>query len=103
MSESATPKFGMMKWGKDIIPLQSSPMPVVYFDGVPALSHLNGIIGVTLTVTGGVPTADAGVENCGAVVAFVKCNIPAAMALRDALNDALLLAQPVDKSEGKAH
>jgi hypothetical protein len=103
MSESAIPKFGMMPWGKEVIPLQPTPMPIVYFDGVPALSHLNGIIGITLTVTGGVPTADEGVTNCAAVVAFLKCNIPAAVALKGAIESALLLAAPVEKPEGKAN
>jgi hypothetical protein len=100
MSKKATTQFGMMPWGKEVIPLQSTPMPIVYFDSVPALSHLNGIIGVTLTVTGGVPTADRSVTNCASVAAFLKCNIPAAIALKEAIEGALLLAK---KHEGKAN
>jgi hypothetical protein len=54
MSESTGPKFGMMPWGKEVIALQPTPLPVIYFDGAPALSHLNGVIGITLTVTAGI-------------------------------------------------
>jgi phosphohistidine swiveling domain-containing protein len=54
-------------------------------------------------VTGGIPTADEGVTTCAAVVAFLKCNVPAAIALKGALESAILLAQPVENPEGKAH
>jgi hypothetical protein len=89
--------------GGAMVPLSAIPMPVLYFENAPSLSHLNGIIGVSLTVGGNVPTADGGITQCASVVAFLKCNIPAAMALRAALDSALLLAQPVEKPEGKAN
>jgi hypothetical protein len=103
MSDAAAPKFGMMQWGGGIVPLQSTPLPIVYFDNSPCISHLNGIIGVTLTVSGGVPTGAGGVDDCAAVVAFLKCNIPAAIALKDALEKGLLLAAPIENPEGKAN
>jgi hypothetical protein len=89
--------------GGNSIPLSSSPMPVVYFDNAPSLSHNNGVIGVTLTVTGNVPTRDGNIIQVASIVAHLKCNIPAAIALRGALDSALLLAQPVEKPEGKAN
>jgi hypothetical protein len=94
---------GRIKWGDATIPLSTLPMPVIYFDASPSLSHLNGIIGITLTVTGNVPIGDERVAMCAAIVAHLKCNIPAAQALRAALDGALLLAQPVEKPEGKAN
>jgi len=103
MSNAAIPKIGMMQWGKEVIALQDTPLPVLYFDGAPCLSHLNGVIGITLTVTGGVPMETGGVNNVGSVIAHLKCNIPAAIALRHALDQALLLAQPVENSEGKSN
>lgn len=103
MSEDTSPKFGAMKLGEAVVAFSPIPLPVIYFDGAPGLSHLNGIIGVTLTVTGNVPTADRSVTSVAAVVAHLKCNIPAAIALREALNSALLLAEPVDNPEGKAN
>ena len=89
--------------GGNSIPLSSVPMPVVYFDNAPSLSHNKGVIGVTLTVTGNAPTADGNVIQFASVVAHLKCNIPAAIALRGALDSALLLAQPVESPEGKTN
>lgn len=103
MSEDTAPKFGSMNVGGKAIALSPIPLPVIYFDGAPGLSHLNGIIGVTLTVTGNVPTADGNVEAVAGVVAHLKCNIPAAETLIAALQSALLLARPVENPEGKAN
>ena len=97
------PVIGSIKWGTTDVALSPAPLPVVYFDGAPGLSHLNGVIGITLTVTGNVPLADGSVATCAAVVTHLKCNIPAALSLRDALNQALLLAAPVENPEGKAN
>jgi hypothetical protein len=74
-------------------PLSATPLPILYFDNALSLSHLNGVIGVTLVVTGNVPTTDGRVIECASVAAHLKCNIPAAMALRGALDNALALAQ----------
>jgi hypothetical protein len=41
--------------------------------------------------------------SVASVAAHLKCNIPAAKALRDALDRALLLARPVENPEGKAN
>jgi hypothetical protein len=103
MSKSAAPKFGMMTFGKEVIALQCTPMPILYFDGAPCLSHLKGVIGITLTVTGGVPTESGGVDSVASIVAYLKCNVPAAISLRHALDQALLLAQPVENPDGKAN
>ena len=100
---SITPKSGSILWGKETIALQSQPLPVVYFDHVPGLSHANGVIGITLPVTGNVPNETGGVMSVASVAAHLKCNIPAAKALRDALDRALLLARPVENPEGRAN
>jgi hypothetical protein len=94
---------GSMDWGGVKLPLSQIPLPVLYFDSAPSLSHMNGVIGVTLTVTANVPAADGQIIQCASVVAFLKCNIPAALQLRSALDSALLLAQPVEKPEGKTN
>lgn len=85
------------------VPLSDTPLPVIYFENAPSLSHLNGIIGVTLVVTGNVPTGDGSIVSCASVVAHLKCNVPAARALRAALDNALLLAQPLEKPGGKSN
>jgi hypothetical protein len=103
MSKSASAKTGKLIWGKQVIVLQPTPLPVVYFDHAPTFSYLNGVIGITLTGTGNVPTETGGIEMVAAVVAHVKCNVPAARALRDALNGALLLAEPVENPQGPSN
>jgi len=89
--------------GGNLIPISSAPMPVTYFDSAPSLSHMNGIIGITLVVTGNIPVGTEKTTMCASVVAHLKCNIQAAMMLRGALDSALLLAQPVEQPEGKSN
>lgn len=102
MTENAS-KTGALKIGDVDVTFSRTPLPVVYFDRVPSLSHLNGIIGVTLVVTGNVPLTDQGVESVASVVCHLKCNIPAAHELIGALQSALLLAKPVEKPDGPAN
>ena len=85
------------------VPISNVPLPIIYFDSAPSLSHMNGIIGVTLMASANVPTSDSKIVACASVVAFLKCSIPAAIQLRGALDNALLLAQPVEKPEGKSN
>jgi hypothetical protein len=93
-----------MKLGDEFVALSPIPLNIVYFEECPSFSHMNGIIGITLAVTGNVPEASTeAVKRTASVAAYLKCNIPAAMALRAAIDGALLLAQPVDKPEGKAN
>jgi hypothetical protein len=104
MTDPAVPNFGTVKLGDEVVALSPIPMNIVYFDEAPSLSHMNGIIGVTLTVSGNVPDgATGGIKRCASVVAHLRCNIQAAMGLRAALDSALLLAQPVEKPEGKSN
>lgn len=94
---------GSIEFGGNVVSLSPIPLPVIYFDSAPSLSHMNGVIGVTLVVTGSVPTADGKIFQNASVVAHLKCNIPAAVQLRGALDSALLLAQSVANLDGKAH
>lgn len=85
--------------------VQMSPWPltVVYFEEAPTLTYTNGIVGITLAVRANVPGPNETVLNVASVVAYLKCNIPAAVALRNAIDSALLLATPAAQSEGKAN
>ena len=103
MAKQPEAEIGAVVLGNTVVPLGSSPLPVVYFDEAPTFSHMNGVIGITLTAAGNVPDAKGGLVNCVSVAAFLKCNIPAARALRAALDGALLLAQPVKNPEGKSN
>jgi hypothetical protein len=65
--------------------------PYIYFEGAPNFGFVNGIIGVTLAANrhllrDGAPVTDA------VAIAHLRCNVPAAIELRNALDGALLLA-----------
>jgi hypothetical protein len=65
--------------------------PYVYFEGAPNFGFVNGIIGITLAANrhllrDGDPVTDA------VAIAHLRCNIPAAIELRSAIDAALLLA-----------
>lgn len=98
------PIFGSTIFNGEPVALSPIALPVIYFDNTPSVSHMGGIIGVTLTVTGNVPQANGSTAVVAGVVAHLKCNIGAALALRDSLNSALLLAVPAEQPpEGKAN
>jgi hypothetical protein len=104
MTDTSFPHSGIMKLGDDLVPIATVPMNVVYFEEAPSFSHMNGIIGVTLLVTANVPDqSNETVKRHASIVAYLKCNIPAARALRNAIDGALLLAQPVEHPEAKAN
>jgi hypothetical protein len=104
MTDTPAPQFGTMNLGGEFVELSPIPMNVMYFEEAPSFSHMNGIIGVTLAVTGDVPDhSTETIKRCASVVAYLRCNIQAAMALRAALDGALLLAQPIENPEGKAN
>ena len=75
--------------------------PLIFFEGIPAFGTLNGVINVTLsthrTLVGpeGIPATEQ------VVVAYLRGSVPAARILRDAIDKALLLAEPT--GEGKAN
>jgi hypothetical protein len=74
--------------------------PIVFFDEAPVSSNYNGIIGITLCTNITSPDGTGGLTNDMAAVAFLRCNIQAARALRNALDRALLLGA---KTEGQAN
>jgi hypothetical protein len=76
--------------------------PIIYFDGVGPYGRYNGIVHMTLGAYKHVPTGP-GEDDVRAdlvATAFLRCNVEGAMALRDALDAALLMAAPV---EGEAN
>ena len=67
--------------------------PIIYFDGAPNFGCNYGIINVTLAFARHLP--NAGIIDTDIVVAgHLRCSIRAVVDLRNALNDALLLATP---------
>jgi len=74
--------------------------PIVYFEGAPSSGINSGIVNVTLAVVRNLPDGQGGVAQDVIAVAYLRCNMPAAIELRKALDDAILLGV---KTEGKAN
>jgi hypothetical protein len=67
--------------------------PILYFEGAPNFGNNHGIINVTLAAARHVLEGNQIASDIVAV-AYLRCNAMAAMALRQALDDALLLGAP---------
>jgi len=65
--------------------------PYIYFEGAPNFGFTNGIINVTLAANRHLLTDGAPVSEVVAT-AQLRCNVPAALELRNVLDAALLLA-----------
>jgi hypothetical protein len=73
--------------------------PYIYFDGAPNFGFTNGVINVTLAANRHLLRDGAPVTDIVAT-AHLRCNVPAAIELRNALDAALLLAA---RTHGGAH
>jgi hypothetical protein len=81
-------------------PVIDSPhAPIIFFDNVPTFNNYNNVVGLTLSVIRTLPDNKGGVTNDQVIVAFLRGNIQAALSLRKAIDDALLLGA---KTEGEA-
>jgi hypothetical protein len=104
MSDDPISHTASMNLGTEVIAVARDPLPIIYFEEAPASSHANGIISVTLATVAPVAISEPGqVRYIAAVVGVLKCNIPAALALKAAIDNALFLAQPVENPEGPAN
>jgi hypothetical protein len=72
----------------------SDHAPFLYFEDVPAFGHLNGVIRLTLEATRIYSPIAGELVADRVVVAHLRMNIPAALALKGAIEGALLLAAP---------
>jgi hypothetical protein len=75
--------------------IASAHAPFLYFENAPTFAHLNGIIRVTLTAGRDIPLTKEKAAFDEISVAHLRMNLPAARALKAALEGALLLATPV--------
>jgi hypothetical protein len=73
--------------------------PIIFFDGATPFGHYNNIFHVTLGAYKHIPTS-GGQDDRPAMevvmVAFLRSNRLGMVALRDAINNALLLAEPTE-------
>jgi hypothetical protein len=85
-----------------VIPVNDVPhAPFIFYEAVPVSGHTNGVINLTLSATRTYIGSDGTPKNELVVVAYLRGNIQAAVSLRTAIDNALLLAAPT--TEGKAH
>jgi hypothetical protein len=70
--------------------------PFVFFEGAPTFGFVNGVVNVTLAAGRTWISPDSVVVNDYVVVAYLRGNIPAMLSLRQAIDQALLLASPVE-------
>lgn len=79
---------------KPLVVTDAHHAPVIFFDGAPNFGNNNGIVNITLAVAKHTLSAGS-IKVEVSVAAYLRCNIPAAIDLRDALNNALLIGAPV--------
>jgi hypothetical protein len=73
--------------------------PIIYFEGAPNFGNNFGIINVTLAASRHLQEGEAVITDVVAV-AHLRCSVAAAVDLRRALDDALLLGIP---AQGEKH
>jgi hypothetical protein len=75
--------------------------PFIFYEGASAFGVTNGVVNITLSANRTWIATNGDVMNEQVVVAYLRGNIQAALSLRQALDNALLLAAPT--GEGKAN
>jgi|SRR6516165_11411799 len=82
------------------VPISDTPhAPFIFFENAPAFGFTNGVISITLSANRTYVGPDGAVVNEQTVVAYLRGNIPAALSLRQAIDNALLLAAPTGQKE----
>ena len=75
----------------------SASAPFIYFEEVPTFGHMAGIVRLALSAARIYPGESAGtVETDRVLVAHLRTNLMGARMLRDALDKALLMANPAE-------
>jgi hypothetical protein len=72
--------------------------PLIFFDSVPAFGFYNGVVHASL---GSMRyfSEDGELKSFDVMAGYLRTNLPGAMALREALDKAILLAQPTEGGE----
>jgi hypothetical protein len=77
------------------IPVSDSPhAPFIFYENAPAFGFMNGVVNITLSANRTYAGLDGAIVNEQVVVAYLRGNVPAALSLRQAIDNALLLAAP---------
>ena len=73
--------------------------PFIFFEHAPVFGFTNGVVNITLSANRTYAGPDGAIVNEQIVVAYLRGNIPAALSLRQAIDNALLLAAPTAQKE----
>lgn len=65
--------------------------PIVFFDMAPNFGNGPGVVHVTLAAWRHLPDNKGGTTSDLVVSGYLRCSVPAAISLRDAINNALLM------------
>ena len=76
--------------------------PFLYFDNAPVFGCFNGVVRIMLEAVRTMPTPGQTVSTDRVIVAHLRMSIPAALALKAAIEGALLLATPAAGASGDA-
>ncbi len=68
--------------------------PVIFFDAAPACGLYNGVVGITLAVDLARTIEPEEITVVHTVIAYLRTSVRGAMALRESLDKAILLAAP---------
>ena len=68
--------------------------PFIFYEAAPASGVTNGVVNITLSAHRTYGGAGGAIVNEQVVVAYLRGNVPAALNLRQAIDNALLLAAP---------
>ena len=81
-------------------PIKDAPhAPFIFYEAAPIFGFTNGVVNITLTANRSYAGPDGAIVNEQMVVAYLRGNIPAALSLRKAIDNALLIAAPTGQKE----
>jgi hypothetical protein len=86
----------------EISAVASAHAPFLYFDNAPVFGCFNGVVRIMLEAVRTMPTPGQTVSTDRVIVAHLRMSIPAALALKAAIEGALLLATPAAGASGDA-
>jgi hypothetical protein len=82
------------------IPVSDTPhAPFIFYEYAPAFGFTNGVVNITLSANRTYAGPDGAIVNEQVVIAYLRGNIPAALSLRQAIDNALLLAAPTGQDK----
>jgi hypothetical protein len=94
MGNIAMPENRNVQTPVEISAVDSTHAPILYFDNVRVLGHNHGVIRITLEALRDLPATRKRPTMDSVIVAHLRMGVPAAQALKAAIENALLLAAP---------